>query len=119
MRRLKMSAIFVLSLVVVSLASSQAQAANQPPAHFFITGRLVDTQKQPVVEAEISARLTKDGSPQAQTVSQDDGSWLLQLPTIPENQLVLTVERHHYEPQMFTLDAEALSLHSGWRRSFL
>ena len=110
MRRLRISGVFALGLVVLAWVTHPAQAADQTPARYFITGRLVDTQNQPVVDAEISARLAADDQPLAQTVSQDDGSWLLRLSSVPENQLVLTIDAHHFASQTFDLGSDALTL---------
>ncbi|MGW8319697.1 MAG: SLC13 family permease [Candidatus Promineifilaceae bacterium] len=92
--------------VVGLVSASQTDGATEP---FVVTGRLVDGQAQPVVDAEISAWLPGDAQPLATVESQEDGSWELSLESRPETGLTLTVERHHFKPEEVELDGSDLA----------
>lgn len=101
-------------LVALVVGVSPANTADEEADGYLISGRLVDAQGQPVTDAEVSAHVS--GEPDdsagslAEAVSQEDGSWSLLLPAVPEESLVISIARHHFEPQALSLNVEDLSL---------
>lgn len=82
--------------------ASQLQTANT------ITGQLLDSQGQPVQEATITARLPDEEEALAEAESQEDGSWTLEIAEVTEGELLLEVERSHFNSQSIILGREAL-----------
>jgi len=76
-----------------------------------LTGILVDAQSQPIPAAKI--RVFVDGAEEAaaHTESQEDGSWRVRLPVIPTESVHIEIERAHFEPFTYEMDAgEVLQL---------
>ncbi len=77
---------------------------------FLITGRLVDSQAQPITAAEISALQPGQEEPLAEVESQENGAWSLQLDDLPQD-LVIEIHRPHFDSQSITLgDADLQTL---------
>ncbi len=75
---------------------------------YIISGLLKDGQGQPVIEARVQALAPQAGQPIAETESQQDGSWALQVSELPAQALHIKIERAHFETQIFTLEKEDL-----------
>ncbi|HEX6305977.1 MAG TPA: SLC13 family permease, partial [Anaerolineales bacterium] len=82
--------------------ASQLQTANT------ITGHLLDSQGQPIQEATITATHPGEEEALAEAESQEDGFWTLEIAQIPENELLIEIERHHFNAQSIILGREAL-----------
>lgn len=98
-----------VSLMLLLVGSTTSRNAAAQADGFLITGRLVDPQTQPVVAAAIKAHLADESEPLAEVESREDGSWDLLLPQLPAQGLILTIERHHFEPQDIRLDGDAIN----------
>ena len=72
--------------------------------HYIISGQLLDKLAQPVEGADIIALEAGDENPLAETESRSDGTWSLQLDTVPPGNLEIHVDRSHYVAQSETLD---------------
>jgi Na+/H+ antiporter NhaD/arsenite permease-like protein len=72
-------------------------------SNFVITGQLNDSLGQPVEGAHVTASISGDNEPLTETESRDDGSWSLQLNSIPSKNLKIQIERPHYVSQSLTL----------------
>ena len=67
--------------------------ASNADTGFLITGRLIDSQGQPIIAADVIAYVTSEEESIAETESQEDGSWVLKLEQLPEE---VTVRNHRY-----------------------
>lgn len=79
----------------VAQAASNAQEGNE--AAYLLTGQLLDEQGQPVPTAVIHVG-------EAETESQEDGSWALALDALPAADAQLVFERPHFATETLALD---------------
>ena len=102
----------VLAIVFVGLAlglvAVDVAPAAGPPARFSVTGRLTDQQGQPVASAEVSAQVSSEAEPVAVAESQEDGSWDLLLEAVPKQDVIITIDHHHFQRQTVSLSTEQL-----------
>lgn len=111
----------VLSLVILcvisltfSTGSVRAQTPHLAEVNFVITGRLVDSQGQPISTAKISLAGTgeenaHDAHDQETAVSsREDGTWLLSLPSLPSAEIHLKIERPHFKTVTIPFDNNIL-----------
>ncbi|MCA9922742.1 MAG: TRAP transporter large permease subunit, partial [Anaerolineales bacterium] len=100
----KLPLLFLLLLVWPWAQINEARAQETgTPISPLLTGRIRDTQEQPVFDARITAYSGDDIL--AEGVSQEDGRYTLLLVagnTIPE-QIVIQVERHHFEEATYEI----------------
>jgi hypothetical protein len=97
-------AILFLFLIFSAVGFVQAHQNGDNPGAYVITGRLVDSQEQPIVDAEIAAYMApEEGEPLAETHSLEDGSFALRLSDLPDETAVLTINTHHFETRQKTL----------------
>ncbi len=89
-------AVLAASVVVWARRAPVASGAGLQTPEYVITGRLMDEQAQPVIAAMVSAHLPGDAEPLAEVESQEDGSWTLILAALPEEPLVIEIDRAHY-----------------------
>ena len=82
--------------------------ASQVNQGKIITGQLLDSQGQPVQDAHVLALSPAQAEPLAEADSQEDGSWTLDLPAVPQNELHIEITRSHFNTQTVTLGREAL-----------
>lgn len=82
--------------------------AAQEDDELLITGQLVDSQNQPVVTAEVKATVAGEEEPLAEAESQENGSWSLILPQIPDEEVSIVIERPHFETQTIVLNEQRL-----------
>jgi hypothetical protein len=77
----------VLLLVLLWSAAGLVQAGQDGDGEsgpgYVIAGRLIDDQEQPVPEAHVSAQLSDQEEPLAETESQEDGNWRMALEEEP------------------------------------
>jgi len=76
---------------------------------YIITGQLNDSLGQPIENARISGLDAESKSLLGEAESRIDGSWSLQLDTLPEQGLEIAIERSHFLPQSVALSQESLS----------
>ncbi len=99
---------FLWALVLVLILSltvwpgrppvGDAQAAGGPDSGPSLSGRLVDSQGEPVRGARVTAWADDEEEPLAEAESQPDGGFILDLPAGPLPRLTLRVERPHFAP---------------------
>ncbi len=85
---------------------AQEETTTTQPA---ISGRVVDNQGQPIVEAEINAFAPGRETPLAHTASLENGTWGFVLPFIPQDELEIVVERAHFAEERIILNAGDLA----------
>ncbi len=86
-------------------ASGAAQSING----YLITGKIFDSQGNPLTMVTIQA-LPKEGTDAlAQVESQEDGSWSLILEKLPQDSLILSFERPHFKEQQIHLDGRNMT----------
>lgn len=73
-------------------------------SNYTITGQLIDSLDQPVKGAQVTAMLSDDEEPIAETESRADGTWSLELDSVPDENLEIQVERSHYISQSALLN---------------
>jgi len=113
----------LLVLIVFGSETTLTQRVDASPIGFVITGRLIDSQNQPVDGADVSVYLPGEIGAEAATddedlkgfllaeaESQEDGSWAVVLPEVPQDELRVSVERYHFQLHTVTLDSEELAL---------
>lgn len=100
----------VLLFVLLFLSAAGSVRAGQNgdnPGDFVITGRIVDSQEQPVVDADVIAHLLSEEAeitePLGETNTLEDGSFTLRLNELPEETTVLTIESPHFDIRQKTL----------------
>ena len=97
----------LLFLLLPELPHATGQASE---GLFEISGVLVNQQGEAIVAGKVRAYLNPEGEPVAETESQEDGSWLLIFSEPPTEQVVISIERHHFEPVEYTLTPDELLL---------
>ncbi len=116
--------ILFLILTLWGVGRAQAVQTEGEGGDFLLTGRLVDDQDQPVVEAEVAVRPANEseGSAEApnlaETNSREDGSWSLVLPVDStlapaEETLIITIDRPHFASREIRLGREELAKLAG------
>lgn len=76
-----------------------------------VVGRVVGPQGEPVVDARIVAVTESQSEPLAEVESQEDGSWVLEFPDVPLEELHITIEHPHYRTRtIFLADSELITL---------
>jgi len=114
----------MLGLSNVDVDILSAPTVNAGPLGYVISGRLVDSQGQPIVGAEVSVlddAVEVDNGEHVEendlpagvlgfAESQEDGSWLVTLETSPPAEVSIEVERHHFQPVHRVVHAEDLEL---------
>jgi Na+/H+ antiporter NhaD/arsenite permease-like protein len=73
-----------------------------------VAGRVIDPLGEPVHDADVIA-VGRVGQPVAETTSQGDGSFLLDLPLLDYDTLVVEIERPHYVSREVPIDPAALA----------
>jgi Na+/H+ antiporter NhaD/arsenite permease-like protein len=97
-----------LALLIAAfiLVTGRSEAAQEPEGtqSYLITGQLVDQQNQPVQAATVSL-LGRDARELIiEAESQEDGSWSLLLPGLPEESISLIIERPHFHQVTVALE---------------
>lgn len=90
-----------------------AQESPNPPETMTIAGRLVDSQDQPVRDAEIHVYVDGHETAAGWGESQEDGSYLIDLPSRRVRSVRLEVDRPHFETQRFLLDKQSVGQLNG------
>jgi Na+/H+ antiporter NhaD/arsenite permease-like protein len=105
------AAIFSLAGTLIANVSAfiQPAQASMQREGFFISGELVDGQNQPVSGAQITALLPGNEQPIAETESQEDGSWTLEVTQVPEEELLVRFRRPHFKMQTFIMHQNELN----------
>ncbi len=77
-----------------------------------IVGRVVDTQGVPVSDVEVLAYPDQEAVPIADVLSQEDGSWVLEIREIPFNELRIVIQHPHFQTRTLNLLSSDLSAFS-------
>ncbi|MEJ2207663.1 MAG: SLC13 family permease [Anaerolineae bacterium] len=94
----------------VGAVRPQAQeAGSRPAAGPSLSGRVLDPLGEPVHDAEIAALAGADGAVLAETASQQDGSYLLDLPPGEYEALRVEISRPHFESHEIDLEPAAVA----------
>ena len=104
--------IFILAcliLVIPGEAHASPPGVQQDIIEVVIVGRVIDSQGVPVIDAEVLAITDRQSEPLAETQSQEDGSWVLEFPEIPLEELHIIVEHPHFHSQTISLQSSELS----------
>jgi len=96
-------------LVLGAEVFAQPGHAIQESNKFIIAGQLTDSLVQPVKGAHITALMPGDEESITETESRSDGTWSLELDSVPSGRLEIQVERPHYVSQSVTLIQSDLS----------
>jgi Na+/H+ antiporter NhaD/arsenite permease-like protein len=91
-----------------ALAHSPPPPSSEDSAS--LAGRLVDTQGEPVHEADIAIRLGSDVEPVAHATSQMDGTFVVDLPPGPFPAVLVEIARPHFRPVELHLDEMSVAL---------
>lgn len=109
-RTQKLRIAFLIVLLTFILTGSiliTPSYAQNPREGYFISGQLLDPQGQPINEAVITATLPDEVEPLAETESQEEGTWVLVLAELPQEDIYISFERPHFQPTTIKLrDAE-------------
>jgi len=82
--------------------------SKESESGFLITGRLLDSQGQPIAAAQVSAHGSDEDGAIAEAESQSDGSWTLLLDHVPIG-VSVHIHRYHFVDQVIELDAADLA----------
>jgi Na+/H+ antiporter NhaD/arsenite permease-like protein len=105
---LLLSAGFLLSVLTLSLSplvSAPSAAASTTPG---LVGWLVDTQGQPVGNADVEVYTSGSEEPVATGESQSDGSFILELPDRSFESLSVEISHPHFHAQTWVAGREEL-----------
>ena len=93
----------------------RAAAKSEPdPDGASVSGRLVDSLGEAIHEAEVAALVNDAHEPAAEVASQEDGSFLLDLPLAGYQSVVVKVVRPHFKTMAIHLEpAEIAQLNVG------
>jgi Na+/H+ antiporter NhaD/arsenite permease-like protein len=108
-KKLSLILAFFLIFVLMSLLPGEARAQNgneDQTNQYVIVGRLIDPQGQPIVEALITAVLSDLEEPLSEAESQEDGSWVLPLSEIPDEDFRIIIKNPRLRTQVFIFGAE-------------
>ena len=82
---------------------------KQEAGEFILIGRTLDPQGEPVVEAEVVARLAGQSDASETTIAhgetQDDGYWFLAFVELPDDVIAVKINHPHFKSQEILLDA--------------
>jgi Na+/H+ antiporter NhaD/arsenite permease-like protein len=95
--------LLILAVWLIFTFSAAAEPAD-PTSGLSLIGQVIDQQNQPVLEAQVE--LLQSDEVIAEGHTQGDGSFRLTLPTEIEADLVLRVERQHFETLIIEIAAE-------------
>lgn len=98
----------VFSIVGMAQAGQTEPGGNQQP-NYVIAAQLLDSQQQPVVNAQVTAHMPGVEEPLAETESQEDGNWALELEEEPEAGLTIVIQRPHFQKESLELTANDLA----------
>jgi Na+/H+ antiporter NhaD/arsenite permease-like protein len=95
--------LLLLALLWSAAGLVQAGQDSGGSPEYVIGGRLIDSQDQPVPEAQISAHLPGQEEALTESESQEDGNWRLDLEGLPAPGLQIVIDRPHFESELITL----------------
>ncbi|KAA3648460.1 MAG: hypothetical protein DWQ07_05560 [Chloroflexi bacterium] len=104
--------VFGLSITIWLLMTNLATASSLNQGgmdKFIISGYLLDPQGQPIAVAVVEGFEIGGETPLGEAESHEDGSYLLELNTIPASGLEVHITRAHYQSQTITLDSDTLN----------
>jgi Na+/H+ antiporter NhaD/arsenite permease-like protein len=99
----------ILCLIVLGVEIFVQPSHAFQESNFIITGQLKDSLDQPVKGAHIAVSISGDEENLTETESRSDGTWSLQLDTLPDDKLEVQIERPHYVSQSISLDQTDLT----------
>jgi Na+/H+ antiporter NhaD/arsenite permease-like protein len=99
----------ILCLVVLGVEIFVQPGHAFQDSNFLVTGQLTDSLDQPVKGAHIAALISGNEENLTEAESRSDGTWSLQLDTVPDEKLEVRIERPHYISQSLSLDQTDLT----------
>lgn len=108
-------AVLLLAGLLVSFSGRSVSMAQHNPDQGWIYGSIYDTQGQPVTGVQVQLISQADQTPRqlATTLSQDNGSFALEIPEKLPNEAALSFDRAHFDLSRRTLsDQEIQTLQS-------
>jgi len=110
-RYLGMTILIYLILLLPGEAFASQPVYQDDILELVIVGRILGPQGEPVVDASIQAITVFKTEPLAETESQEDGSWVLEFPELPLEELHITIEHPHYKTRtIFMANSEIVTL---------
>ena len=106
--RSRLLVLLLLGCAAALLWPPTPPAAGWQSGGLELTGSLVDGQGQPIPAAMVSVFVDGEEAPNAETESQEDGSWLVNLADTPTQAVRVEIERAHFEPFTYELTTEQL-----------
>ncbi len=105
------SALVLLSFIersqaAVTVRAETSEGAESEVYGASLSGRLVDPLGEPVHDAEVFAFVNGGHEPAGETISQEDGSYLLDLPQTAFGSVVVRMVRPHFESVEIALSDE-------------
>ena len=113
-RNQKLRIAFLIVLLAFILTGSilmPSGYAQNPRADYFISGQLLDPQDQPINEASITATIPDETETLGEAESQEEGTWVLVLAELPQEDIYITFDRPHFQTTTIKLrEAELAEL---------
>ncbi len=100
--------LFLCTDYLPPLIRAEAKVESDPDGAS-VSGRLVDPLGEAVYEAEIAALVNGAHEPAAKTSSQEDGSFLLDLPQAGYQSVIVEITRPHYKTTEIHLPPEEIA----------
>jgi len=104
---LKSVVVVCLLILLMDIGTQSGHAIQE--GNLVVAGQLNDSLGQPVKNAHITGLNAENKDILGETESRTDGSWSLQLESIPQQGLEILVERPHFLPQSIPLSQESLT----------
>ncbi|MBN1284310.1 MAG: hypothetical protein JXB47_02825 [Anaerolineae bacterium] len=96
-----------LALVLAHAPAATGQEGGEPEK-LQVSGFVVDSHREPVPAAEITAFVDGAEAPAGHAESQEDGSWVVSLEEAPQTTVRIEVRRAHFESYEHELSAKAM-----------
>ena len=106
--------IILLTFILTGSILISPGFAQNPREGYFISGQLLDPQDQPIDEAFITATIADEAEALGETESQEEGTWVLVLAELPQEDVYITIERPHFQTTTIKLrEAELVELYEN------
>jgi Na+/H+ antiporter NhaD/arsenite permease-like protein len=105
-------AIFILASLLFLLpgeATASPSGVQGEAVELVVIGRVIDSQGVPVVDAEVIAIIDQQSEPLSETISQEDGTWVLEFPVRPLDELHIVIEHPHFQTLTVKIQGAQLS----------
>jgi Na+/H+ antiporter NhaD/arsenite permease-like protein len=96
--------LFLLATLILGIVDlDHARGASEIEDGYLINGTIFDTQGNPLAMTTIEIRIDQQDQAIASVESHENGEWNLVLESIPSENLIVLIERHHFQTHVIHL----------------